>query len=93
MAQRIAPMEAHYAIVAFRADKARFSATLRVVIDMADHARGQIELLANLLFVKVAGEVDPFAAVCRPRLPAIRFRNAAGKYGLFKLSEMLANHG
>ena len=55
-------------------------------------ADGQIELLANLLLVQVAVEVDPFAAVRRPRLPAISLGNAAGNYGLFKLSQMLADH-
>jgi hypothetical protein len=83
-ARRIAAMKPDNSVVAFRADEARFSATFRVVIDMVDYARGQGKALPYLLLVQAAVEIDPFAAVRCPRLPAKGLRNASGAYGLFK---------
>jgi hypothetical protein len=73
-------------VVTCCADKAGLSPAFRIVVDVVDHALGQFKLVSNYLGIQVAIEIDPFAAICRPRLAAEGFRDAGGMDGLFKRS-------
>ena len=75
---RVGLVQSDNSIVALRANQTRFPAALRVVVDVVDHADGQVELTPDLLVVEMAIEIDPFAAVCAPCLPAIGLGDAGG---------------
>ncbi len=77
-------MRAHDAIVAQFADEAGFLAIVSPKMLVVDYARREAKPLTKRRPIEYASEVNPFAAVLRPRLATERFLNTSLNQCIFK---------
>ena len=83
---------AYDAVPTLRADESALLAIMRAAMRVFLNAFSQREVLTNRVAVNVTAEIDPFAAIHRPRPSAKRLANSRSNDRLFQKPQMLAKH-
>lgn len=82
----------HYTVIAEIAHQTSLLAIVSAAMLMIRDAIGENKLLANLFEIEIAIDVNPLAAIARPRLPAIGFAHSGGMDRLFKFLKVDTKH-